>query len=147
MKANELRIGNYVYSQKCNKPETVCTVTGYLANDVWFKYEYKDMWFGNPAVNEMPCSISKLLPIPITKEWLVRLGFEELTSEYVIEINDENELRLGYWTEEDEPNYKGENEWCYVWDNCEKYVLRMPKYIHEVQNLYFVLTGKELSAE
>ena len=83
------------------------------------------------------------LPIPITPEWLERLGFV---------INDDD----GNWNSRDWVIYSfgsfsvGEKERVYAWRNKaddDFYSTYWPhfKHIHQLQNLYFALTGTELT--
>ena len=70
-------------------------------------------------------------PIPITAEWLLRLGFEKCEDgqfgatykHYVIKI----------WTLKS-------GGLCFCFDQWVKNI----NYVHELQNLYFSLIGKEL---
>lgn len=87
----------------------------------------------NPAV--APC----WSPVPLTEEWLLRLGFY---------LNDRGH----------EKQYGPPHDWspCYIyWDKLsgfcfqfENYQLNYEdikvEYVHQLQNLYFSLTGKEL---
>ena len=72
-------------------------------------------------------------PIPLTEEWLLKFGFEK-QSDYFFYNN----------------NYRVESfrssEWCFrarVTKN-ESYPIAIIEYVHQLQNLYFALTGKEL---
>lgn len=63
-------------------------------------------------------------PIPITEDWLVKFGFEEALN--------------GWWCSDEIFSYK---------DGCFGFgVDRFTeiKYIHQLQNIYFANTGKEL---
>ncbi len=83
MKATELRIGNYVYYE-----HTTHIVSGIHGNKVyswWVKdgepiieYEAKDI-SGTQVENPYIDVISQYEPIPLTEEWLIKLGFEKLT--------------------------------------------------------------------
>lgn len=80
-------------------------------------------------------SFDSCLPIPITEEWLLDFGFEILTDKtkgfksnsytytkgisFIVHLNDEL-LSVNFW------------------QGNEK------KYVHQLQNLFFVLTGKKL---
>lgn len=68
--------------------------------------------------------------IPLNEEWLIKLGFEKYTS-YV---------SAGYWKHEKMPSH------IYLpylhWDN--QYCAPV-QYVHTLQNLYFALTGQELT--
>lgn len=88
-------------------------------------------------------SLNDIIPIPITEEWLLKLGFEKIEGdewkvfipsnncETSIEVNlkDKNNPEINIWTAVD-------GDWsCIKTDN---------KFVHQLQNLYFALTGKEL---
>lgn len=78
------------------------------------------------------------LPIPLTEEWLTKLGFEKIILKPVAPI----------WEEDIEWDLAGHRfsqdisgKWFlsgYHW-NTEHF-----KYVHELQNLYFALTKQEL---
>jgi len=70
-------------------------------------------------------------PIPITKEWLIDFGCQYIDDhEYIIK----DDLIL-----ENEYTDKG------VWNFCTEHSwITEIKYIHQLQNLYFAITGKEL---
>lgn len=129
MKANELRIGNYVYDRG-NK---------ILKIDYW---ERKDMiaqkvvvggFVGHPFTED----VEFLKPIPLTEEWLLKFGFEDIRELDNIDFKE----------------YRMINEYsfcvqfpCGVEAHC--YAGNYPiaiKYLHQLQNLYFALTGKELT--
>lgn len=67
-------------------------------------------------------------PIPITKEWLLRFGFKE---------ND----MLGFSIKTDMYEYIEFNSFLLCWVNEIK---KSIKYVHQLQNIYFALTQKEL---
>lgn len=72
---------------------------------------------------------SDIVPIPLTEEWLWRFKYE---SEFFIKkfrfdlLGSDFRLRL---------YYQGTND----------IILHHIKYVHQLQNLYFALTGEELS--
>ena len=80
--------------------------------------------------------LNNLKPIPITEECLIKFGFYE-TSRYgkylEFNINQEQSLRL--------PICKhSEKDFWYVLRGSVKI-----QYVHQLQNLYFALTGEELT--
>ena len=122
MKANELRIGNWV---KWNYEES----SDGNAYPVEFGYELDDIK-NNPNIVE---------PIPLTEEWLVKFGFdkeEEYDEGKVIDYRMtlmKNSLEfVSFWESED---ITGVNQ-CQTGVDVE--------YVHQLQNLYFALTGTEL---
>lgn len=146
MKANELRIGNFV---TVNNPE--------------FRPDLKDIAFEVKAIHESfsrnsyeygvglkhinmisnkyyeyPSQLIRYInPIKLTEDWLLKFGFES--------DQDENEetyankveplLRIAFNDFTEEPYH--------IWDSANT---GSPcKYIHQLQNLYFALIGKELA--
>jgi hypothetical protein len=68
------------------------------------------------------------MPIPITEEWLLRFGFKKTNM-------------LGFRIKTDEYEYIEFNSVLLCWVNGTKKPI---KYIHQLQNVYFALTQKEL---
>ena len=120
IKTNELRIGNIVF-----------------LNDKQKVWEIMDGF----DIDEMTEN-STVDPIPLTEEWLLKFGFEK--NEYT------KDFRLGkYWVEN---RYFDSYEksmflfGCYQFNKI--YItsnVDVLKYVHELQNLYFALTGQELT--
>lgn len=77
--------------------------------------------------------LSEFSPIPLTEDWLIRLGFEKVNHIHGYTFWHHKEYRLSI--------YDTKTEWmsAYVKHHC--------KYIHQVQNLIFALTGKELEVK
>jgi len=118
MKANELRTGNLV-----------------MGEVITHEVDHKILW----EISEYP---GLYKPIPLTEEWLLKLGF----------IYDEHKKRLGI-------SFNPQAQWFTLFlmkhdfgfwiiistNNRTKEInIGTKKYIHEVQNLYFALTGEEL---
>jgi len=117
MKANELRVGNYVNAKN---------------------FHIKDI----EEISQVKCDwirySSLLEPIPLTEEWLLKFGFETRKE-------SDNFYYFGF----------GENPITKDWMLCLKYFkdenkfffmngFHIIKYVHQLQNLYFALTGEEL---
>jgi hypothetical protein len=111
MKANELRIGNWVS-------------TIYGMEFQVYPMAFKQM----PTDEKHNLILNTWKPIPITEEWLLKFGF--IPNPY------EDRYEKGVLYVECDKT-KGETQ---LW------VENMPhiKYVHELQNLYFALTGEEL---
>ena len=107
MKSTELRLGNYVYSCKGG----IETIVGMVAFGIEVTFE----------------------PIPLTKEWLLKFGFN--ANRY----NDEFELYPLMFDCE----YTDHGEWNISYDGHP--LSTEVKYVHQLQNLYFALTGEELT--
>lgn len=121
MKAIELRIGNLVYSFK----DTVSEVLGISTNNVGLKWSSTEF---------LQANFAQISPIPITKEWLIKMGFE---ANIIIYSHPKNRrLAVKLW---DDPKIK----FILFWKNL---VIRELDvfYVHQLQNLFYSLTGEEL---
>ena len=129
MEAKELRIGNWVNLYDDFNSQ----VTG-LTNT-------KKVWcVDNPTNEECAWSTNRIKPIPLTEEWLLKLGLVESNKirNRFIEENQDFEIEiqgLNYayclWGGEDAPHLTQFLGHC--------------KHVHQLQNLYFALTGNELT--
>jgi len=106
MKANELRIGNFIYNER---------------NEI-----FKVNW-----ITEMIESQSNA--IPLTEEWLLNFGFDKLPNCW-----DNDIFHLSEWD-----NYP--MNWCVVMNKNNAVLILKLKHVHQLQNLYFALTGEELT--
>ena len=110
MEARELRFGNLV-----DYYGNIVTISSINDNDVGFS---------NYVPIDYPL-LTEIEPIPLTEEWLVRFGFEKISSSW---------LRIGYFL----INKYFDVEWF-----GDQIHISL-KNVHQLQNLYFALTGKEL---
>jgi len=116
MKANELRIGNII--KYIDKP-IICDI-----NTIY-------------AVSKCVEPTILYSPIPITDEWLLKLCFE-------------NTDKLGLFWDLKMPNFESILQvWCVnkKISICRNGIAAYHSdcnYVHQLQNLYFALTGKEL---
>ena len=123
MEAKELRIGNYIQ--------------GYLEPPI-------SEWIETTVYLETLRAILKspethgYRPIPLTEEWLIRFGFKSMPSKAMTVSFDKNKLQIvlaGNFMYKEGRTYF--NSWCINdWQ---------PEYVHQLQNLYFALTGEELT--
>lgn len=116
MKATELRIGNYVHSN---------------LTKITYQVDVDDI----KNINDDPV-VAK--PIPLTEQWLKDFGFEmydygALKDDFQIKL-----FKYGHTTYHrntiEMDGAKG--NWCYI---------TKIMYVHQLQNLYFALTGEELT--
>ncbi|MFB5624639.1 MAG: hypothetical protein ACE5RP_06995 [Nitrosopumilus sp.] len=112
IKANELRIGNLVYSEN-----SIYTIGG---GDLLNLHKYYNSY--SKSYN----------PILLTEEWLFRLGADVNKQ---IELNDNKHGSIDF-SNFDDP-YLVNSEF-------ENFPLNKIQYVHQLQNLYFALTGQEL---
>ena len=90
MKANELRIGNYLINELAyHYNEGLCQVTGIFHDLHGFKGYAIQTGEGNTTLlNDEDESYFK--PIPLTEEWLVKFGFKK--RKYLHLFNWENKI-------------------------------------------------------
>lgn len=149
---NELRIYNWVnYNGGQNK---VCAIESPRPH----KEEY---WNGKWVIEINPPDVfnvplNELTPIPITEEWLDRLGFYKKGGSWGF-YDGEKFITEGYFWEHGELGFWGGFEFdiingvgdFYISVVTEKGSEEHPfsheiKYVHQLQNTFFSLTGKEL---
>jgi hypothetical protein len=131
---NELRIGSII-SDIFSETTQPFTITKLLQNKCYYKP-------GSNAVYD--CKYENLKPIPLTEEWLLKFGFS--TTDYkkgYIGIDHKaggiiTDFVLTY------PLVIGEFQKHFIWEHS-KFKYNDLKYVHQLQNLFFVLTGFELT--
>jgi hypothetical protein len=133
MKAIELRIGNLVNAIDTTTNE-LCEMN-YRVTTIAPNYVYVT------AVTEITKGEDELIPIPLTEEWLLKFGFNEITHRdirsFLIQslradlLYQPNTKRVFSFSEVDG------NTWC----------LRTVKEVHTLQNLFYSLTGEELKTK
>lgn len=138
IKPNDLRIGNILQvDQLIGKTNIIETVKA-IRNDGldYFEGYYLEFKSGNKASIEDHYKDRDICvkAIPLTREWLLRMGFKE----------DVNIYRT--------TNYSGLFlEYDMVWHLNKQYadgtlnICYGLQYVHELQNLYFALTKEELN--
>lgn len=120
--AEELRIGNYFYYGKHNIVGTFSTL----------EYRRLDGLLINGQIPE-----EHLTPIPITPEILEKCGFEEEITEDITYYHPSGFFFFQIW---DRENKKHD---YYGIKLMNKFIVRLDC-LHQLQNLYFALTGAEL---
>lgn len=120
--AQELRIGNWIISPMGSSLQV---------------YSIFPEGIGVPNVKEL-FSYEQIKPIPLTPEILENAGFEKKSNDTGPPINDTVESfdKDGYSFSIDTSGFWYLNG--YNW-NTKRF-----KYIHQLQNLYYALTGEEL---
>jgi hypothetical protein len=117
MKANELRIGNWV-----------------MQDD---KLPYQ-IWGGHLDGFDIDDEIEYIFGIPLTPEILEKAGFRD---------NGNGFYWLGDFDDETGGYMYDNVELYYFHYDCpnERYALKLPKYLHWLQNHYYFTKGKELA--
>ncbi len=133
MKAHELRIGNYViFGNNANSTtEEIVAIN----NTDWFD-EGKKYWLETKNLEgEL---LNDFQPILLTEEWLLKFGFK-YCGDYFYSIK----TGVAWTTLEVCPDC------CRIIVFNKKKLtfveLKYHKYVHQLQNLYFALTGQELT--
>jgi hypothetical protein len=122
MEASELRIGNLVYVSDNETNIIFKEITPINIHNLM----HLTGWDKSPIDIEFE-------PIPLTEEWLIKFGFtEEYRSKMHSTFYTEN-LSYYFWYENKRQyaSFKGTDIVC--------------QYVHQLQNLYFALTGEELT--
>jgi hypothetical protein len=123
MKANELRIGNFINYRIVDKLDE---------RQEWDEasiIDGQDLDYLEKNPNDKDYQ-----PIPLTEEWLLRFGFEkQMAWTFAIELT--SNLKFVY--------YLGQKGWSINNKNYPDFTNL--KHVNSLQNLYFALTGKELT--
>jgi hypothetical protein len=129
MKLNELRIGNYIKLMLNDEEFAIVQVT---LNDL-------DAVDNKKGVYE---------PLRLTEDWLLKHGFSVKNFDYSIPISECKVVWLTLIPQDEE---------CTAYSVCvtqtdedeedQNVFLSDISYVHQLQNLYFALTGKELDYE
>lgn len=144
MKATELRIGNLL-SHK-DYPGQEFEVVGLTKNNCQIDSGLVHGYFEWKSIEK------DILPILLTKEWMVRFGFEidgdQQTDNIEFQHPDNTDFDLMF-------SCSVNKLWCaYNFGkeetNIRTEIVSLPicnpfKYVHQLQNLYFALTGEELT--
>lgn len=133
IKANDLRIGNFVL----DRGNKILTIDRFWGNKIECdikgmpdKSESGVQVYLHPFTEDIDC----LIPIPLTEEWLLKLGFEYrkeiLFDGWYSKLINYNSIRI----------FKDENGFFKYYSSIT-YI----QHVHQLQNLYFALTGEELT--
>jgi hypothetical protein len=134
MKANELRIGNFINDLEDRYDPNIYVVARIESS------EYTS-WNSGEEYNVIASCLDpekkgyfEIRPhgIPLTEEWLLKFGFEKIKNNGIdYELHD---CVISF-----------EAEWMWISESKLNEVRTLiPKHVHQLQNLYFALTGKEL---
>jgi len=122
MKANELRLGNYVNVP--NTEQCPFRIDAFEYCSKKFIKVAQEVKLNGFEVHPLTWYGEFLQPIPLTEEWLLKFGFEKTSSNFYkknsIDIQSENDYFLGL-------------------------VGMKHQYVHQLQNFYFAFYGEELT--
>jgi len=123
MKASDLRIGNWIIDYEAEPNKTIywqVETIEYLNTTLGVRFRNKSSWTCEEFIE----------PIPLTEEWLLKFGgiLDREDDSYVfkhfaVSVNEKSEAIMFFQDEE----------------------IAEFNYVHQLQNLYFALTGEELT--
>lgn len=116
MNANELRIGNIVTYH--GETDMDCVLDAIDIFNIATKYMHNDEIHS---------------PIVITEEWLLKFGFKKPAHSW-----NGDKFHLSEWD-------AYPLNWCVAMNKNGAVLVEKLKYVHQLQNLYFALTGEELT--
>ena len=118
MKANELRIGNYIFEYGISKIADALLILGMSQIE---------------SANKIVIDIS---PIPLTEEWLLKFSFENYANAHFFKFYRKESIKVSISEERNAIIVRVyESPLRYYDENL---------YVHQLQNLYFALEGEEL---
>lgn len=123
VRANELRIGNLVYFKFDNE----LTIHNIVGKDIQVMHKCE-----RDYNEESEC----YYPIPLTEDWLVKFGFNQ---NYGVADSEQYMVYQPIWIYEHERVYYSES-----YDDYFTFIKTI-QYVHQLQNLYFAITGEELT--
>jgi hypothetical protein len=140
MKANELRIGNYVYELL-------------VKDNCFVNTEIQLHTVGEYVISSV--EKGRAMPIPLTEEWLLKFGFiddnKEEREKYPRVFTHKSYVlnKFGIVYEMDKSKYTLTDsigfelgEFSVFLNQC---FVKSIRYVHQLQNLYFIITGEELT--
>ena len=126
IKANETRIGNFVeFENSIFKIHTISEV-----------YPTLD----TPEFGICVIDWNNIQPIPLTEEWLLKFGFNKIQGDKIFFEKDVFGNTPIKFEKKNIP-FSGE-QMCLCISN---FFTSRIKYVHQLQNIYFALTGDELT--
>ena len=131
MKVSELMIGNLIYVEKCQQIERVNYITT------------TSVGYGKGNFAPIDSILGYFNHIELTEEWLLKFGFnKDYKKGWIgIDVKHNNGTTTDFVL--GEPFNMGEWQSFYAFIYNEYRFVEL-KYVHELQKLYFALTGEEL---
>ena len=127
MKNNELRIGNLVHSDFSEKNiKTVVEIKHKMASVKYIRADTNEP-------HQSMVDYERLIPIPLTEQWLLKAGAEKV-ADYSFYLEN---MHIGVY------HSKSGGGFVFIL-SIKDFQIAELKYVHQLQNLYFALTGVEL---
>ena len=136
MKASELRIGNLVYVSDNETNIIFKQITPINIHNLM----HLTGWDKSPIDIEFE-------PIPLTEEWLYKFGFTNIDkgdNDYITYADSNHDYYLQIDVRRKNGKYLILDN---SFDDLRAFSMVDIMYVHQLQNLYFALTGKELEHE
>lgn len=133
MKSNELRIGNILTVGRYDVKVIEIHPLGVQVCDL---EETQDTW--EPYVD-------RIKPIPLTEEFLLKFGFENIDkgdNDFITYTDSEHNYYLQIDVRRKDGKYLILDN---SFDDLRAFSMVDIEYVHQLQNLYFALTGEELT--
>ena len=137
MESKDLRIGNYISCTDFECMDEVPTELSEKYDKVLRIYDNVIQWnsISDDISYYSATDINYVDPIPITEEWLLSFGFKKSAAEKYRKFS----FVIDWWYDS--------NKYMYGWIDFDNVLLAPDikiEYVHQLQNLYYALTGEEL---
>ena len=121
MEAKELRIGNFATRKRI----------------IYEDNSFKTITVSYHDIEACSRNQKHFEPIPLTEEWLEKFGFTEAMYDYTVHTGEFYNNKIGLL------KIVGGDK--YQLSIGSKNLMVVIEYVHQLQNLYFALTGEELT--
>lgn len=133
MKAQELRLGNYVLDS--GGKVLRIDFFEHLQSGYDCKFGQR-MFLASEEVHPMTDYTNSAKPIPLTEQWFIDFGFEK--------FGDNSSFYLGCYENGFIFDRYDSTQARIWWRGRYMGICQRLEYVHQLQNLYFALTGEEL---
>jgi len=132
MKAEQLRIGNWVIGRHCGFTKEVQV------------FELNSQEIRHTDNKQNPIGILSCDPIPLTADWLQKFGFstKDYKPGYIgIDVRSDSGMIIDFVLTN--PHFMGPWQNSYAFDLSANRFIEV-EYVHQLQNLFFAINGVEL---
>jgi len=126
MKATELRLGNYIQG-------SIIVSNGEVIEN---NHILVDLNVLKMSIDEQQSAISRINPIPLTEDWILKFGLKRKDEEYFYLKEYDHQILIDINTFDVVLDFREEGYYVTI-----KHDL---KYVHKLQNFYFELNDREL---